>query len=364
MNIELQREEAAKALQTVAAFTGREPAQWQYLLLHATEGGVTASANNASSICTIDLPGACKEPGDVLIRADALVGLATRNGAVDKMTLTTSPGKGSILKGGGNRWRLPTLADDSGQVIEAETRTGFALPADMFVSMLAFVAHAMGRTDVRYWLNGACITLEEEFLTVVSSDGHRAAYATFKLAEKAPADRCGRVIAPQAMVLKLLSSLSTEGEVQIDVHTARYMIYGNIRFQGASVEGNYPMVMALIPEKCVQAVVSRDALVMALQRAILLLGDSRKRALRLELGDRLHLSFEMETADLDEWLTVTRTGEDKQRITINPHFLLEAVAAVPDEEVILGFPQDDNQSLRVDAKDTIGRTCIIMRMRD
>src|SRR5262252_6262943 len=67
---------------------------------------------------------------------------------------------------------FPKIAAAPGSAAEAQ------LPQRELKRLLALVQYAMAQQDIRYYLNGLLLSLQEDALAVVATDGHRLALAT------------------------------------------------------------------------------------------------------------------------------------------------------------------------------------------
>src|SRR5258706_8431034 len=82
------------------------------------------------------------------------------------------------LKSGKSRFNLQTLsAEDFPRLALVEaSATSFAVPQKLLKSLLGLVQYAMAQQDIRYYLNGLLMVVEEGQLKLVATDGHRLAY--------------------------------------------------------------------------------------------------------------------------------------------------------------------------------------------
>ena len=91
--------------------------------------------------------------------------------------------KRMLLKAGRSRFTLQTLpAEDFPRLAKpAGEIARFALPQRALRRLLGLVQYAMAQQDIRYYLNGLLMVVEDRQLKLVATDGHRLAYATMQL---------------------------------------------------------------------------------------------------------------------------------------------------------------------------------------
>ena len=100
-----------------------------------------------------------------------------------------------------------------GSPAPAGETVAFELPQKALRRLLALVQYAMAQQDIRYYLNGLLMVVEDGSLKLVATDGHRLAFAALKLA--APTLPRQEVIVPRKTVLeldKLLADSDDAGE--------------------------------------------------------------------------------------------------------------------------------------------------------
>jgi DNA polymerase-3 subunit beta len=92
------------------------------------------------------------------------------------------------VKAGNSRFTLQTLpAEDFPRLAKpAGDVARFALPQKALRRLLGLVQYAMAQQDIRYYLNGLLVLVEDKQLRLVATDGHRLAYAAMALPSSLP----------------------------------------------------------------------------------------------------------------------------------------------------------------------------------
>src|SRR5258707_11073052 len=119
------------------------------------------------------------------------------------------------IKSGKSRFNLQTLsAEDFPRLALTEAAaTSFTVPQKMLRSLLGLVQYAMAQQDIRYYLNGLLMVVEDKSLKLIATDGHRLAYASMALESKLARQE---VIVPRKTVVELTKLLS-DGEEEVRV---------------------------------------------------------------------------------------------------------------------------------------------------
>lgn len=226
---------------------------------------------------------------------------------------------------------FPRLAAPSGDVAR------FALPQKALRRLLALVQYSMAQQDIRYYLNGLLVLVEDQRLRLVATDGHRLAYADMELPAKLPRLE---VIVPRKTVLELSKLLAdSDDEVRIELSATQAAFnFGTIELVSKLVDGKFPDYTRVIPTQHKNRVMlDRDSLRQALQRAAIL-SNEKFRGVRWVLtdGSLKIVSSNTEQEEAQEELEVSYGG-DALDIGFNVNYLLDVLNNVPGTEVECHF---------------------------
>jgi DNA polymerase-3 subunit beta len=123
------------------------------------------------------------------------------------------------VRSGKSRFNLQTLpAEDFPKLTQAGTTTQKITTSQKLLrALLLQVQYAMAQQDIRYYLNGMLLVLDEDVLKAVATDGHRLAYASIKLQQKTELQE---VILPRKTIQELIKLLTdTDDEVAVEFTT-------------------------------------------------------------------------------------------------------------------------------------------------
>lgn len=243
------------------------------------------------------------------------------------------------LKAGRSRFVLqtlpaedfPRLARPSGEVAR------FVLPQKDLRRELALVQYAMAQQDIRYYLNGLLLLIDEQQLRLVATDGHRLAYTAIPLPASLPRQE---VIVPRKTIVELSKLLAdSDAEVGIELSgTQAAFRFGAIELVSKLVDGKFPDYTRVIPTQHKnQVTLEREVLRQALQRAAIL-SNEKFRGVRWVLtdGSLKIVSSNAEQEEAQEELEVSYGG-DALDIGFNVNYLLDVLNNVPAAEVQCRF---------------------------
>lgn len=272
--IETERDALLKPLQAVTGIVERKHTLpiLSNVLLERKEGLLTLTATDleiqvmTSSDCALDGEGIA-----ITVSARKLQDILRSLPETTQVSLEVLENR-LYVKAGRSRFTLQTLpAQDFPRIAEAaETGASFSLQQGAFRHLLSLVQYAMAQQDIRYYLNGLLMIVEDGTVTVVATDGHRLALATLKTDQSTPRQE---VIVPRKAVMELTKLLAeSEAPVRIDVldNQVRFS-FGTTVLVSKVVDGKFPDYKRVIPAGYQEGFqIDRQVLLQALQRAAIL----------------------------------------------------------------------------------------------
>lgn len=252
------------------------------------------------------------------------------------------------VKSGKSRFNLQTLAaEDFPRLALAEAATtSFTVAQKLLRSLLGLVQYAMAQQDIRYYLNGLLMVIEDEQLKLVATDGHRLAFASRKVGGKNLSRQ--EVILPRKTIIELSKLLEDSDEpVAIDLSAAQAKFkFGNVVLVSKLVDGKFPDYGRVIPQNQPKKLkLDRIALLQALQRAAILSSD-KFRGVRWVLGDgSLKISCSnTEQEEAQEELDVPYKGEPLD-IGFNVGYIVDVLNNLDVAEVECGLGDANSSAL-------------------
>ncbi len=152
------------------------------------------------------------------------------------------------IKSGKTQFSLQILPPDDFPVIkeENESKTSITLQQDTFKNLLSNVQYAIAEQDIRYFLNGVLLSIENDKLTVVGTDTHRLALASTTIHAT---DINQSVILPRKTVFELVKLLKDDGTpLVIEIFSKRVrFLFSDIVLISKIIDGKYPNYNRAIP---------------------------------------------------------------------------------------------------------------------
>jgi DNA polymerase-3 subunit beta len=204
--------------------------------------------------------------------------------------------------------------------------------------------------------------LEGDTMKAVATDGHRLAYATMKLAQKAePLE----LILPRKAVqeiVKLLGDNEDEVSFELTANQARFRI-GGVELITKVVDGKFPDYGRVIPSNYTkQFEIERARLQQSLQR-VAILSNEKFRGVRWTLTeDQLRIACtNTEQEEAFEEIDIAYKG-DPLDIGFNVTYLLDVLSNISSEKVTCSFG-DANSSVLMTIEEDADFRYVVMPMR-
>ncbi|MGQ0654622.1 MAG: DNA polymerase III subunit beta [Betaproteobacteria bacterium] len=252
-----------------------------------------------------------------------------------------------VVKAGRSRFTLQTLpAEDFPRLAKpAGTASSFTLPQKDLRRLLSLVQYAMAQQDIRYYLNGLLMVIEDKTLKLVATDGHRLAYASAPLGAELARQEA---IVPRKTVLELCKLLAdSDAPVAVELSpTQAGFSFGSIALVSKLIDGKFPDYTRVVPAGHKNRMhTSRDSLRQALSRAAIL-SNEKFRGVRWVLaeGTLKIVSSNAEQEEAQEELEVRYAG-DALDIGFNVNYLLDVLNNVSGAEVECAFGDASSSAL-------------------
>ena len=252
-----------------------------------------------------------------------------------------------LVKAGKSRFTLQTLpAEDFPRLARpAGEAARFSLSQKALRRLLGLVQYAMAQQDIRYYLNGMLVVVEERQLKLVATDGHRLAFASLRLDADLPRQE---VIVPRKTVLELSKLLADSDEpVSIELSAAQAAFsFASVELVSKLVDGKFPDYTRVIPTQHKNRLhTEREPLRQALLRAAIL-SNEKFRGVRWVLADGSLkiVSSNAEQEEAHEELEVKYSG-DNLDIGFNVNYLLDVLNNVAGSEVECAFGDASSSAL-------------------
>ncbi len=365
MRLKTERNELLLPLQQVVGVVERRQTLpvLANVLMVAEEGELTLTATDLEVELVATTPLSCEQGGRITVPARKLLEIL-RSLPEDATVSVESEGERLLIRAGRSRFILSTLpAADFPALEDIVFETEIQLLQGSLRRVIDRTHFSMAHQDVRYYLNGLLLEVEEGTLRAVATDGHRLSVCHTEL--ETPPGVNTQVIVPRKGVQELLRLLTeSEGEARLRIGANHIQLsVGGLRFTSKLIEGKFPDYRRVIPAEGGRVLLAdRQALRTALGRTAIL-ANEKYRGVRLQLESwllRLQ-SHNPEQEEAEEEVEVNYEGGELE-IGFNVTYLLDALGALDGELVKLSITDAASSCLIQEAE---GGRCqyVVMPMR-
>jgi DNA polymerase-3 subunit beta len=364
MKISAEREKILNPLQTVIGVVERRQTMpiLANVLLSAKNNRLFVTATDLEVELVASTEVVVQQAGDITVPGRKFLDICRALPEGASLTVAVEGDKITI-KAERSRFTLSILpASDFPTVDEINAQQALQLSQAEFRRLLDKTHFSMAQQDVRYYLNGMLLEVDDKKLRAVATDGHRLALCEIDLPAKAKTAQ--QVIVPRKGVLELQRILGSEGSLDLAIGTNHIRAQiGDVRFTSKLIDGRFPEYSRVIPSQPSRQIrANRDLLRASLQRTAIL-ANEKYRGIRLALKTNALTiqAHNPEQEEAEEELEVEYSGEDLE-VGFNVNYLLDALAAIDGDQVAIGLT-DANSSCLVHAPESTSSRYVVMPMR-
>lgn len=348
MKFKLGKDILAKPLQIVTGVVERKQTLpvLSNVLVVTNENGIVITGTDMEVEMVCNVPAEIEIPGEITIPARKLNDI-WKNLSANRNVSFTLKDQRIELRSEQSRFTLGTLPASDFPVIENIGEVSrVTLKQKELRWLIEQTSFAMAQQDVRYYLLGLLIELAPEAIRCVATDGHRLAMA--ELQQETLMEEKYQMIVPRKAVnelLKLLDSSDSDVVLEFGTNHIRTQL-DEIRFTSKLIDGKYPDYRRAIPEHTtIDLVLDKQEIRQALQRAAVLSNDKLK-------GVKLHIQENLltvqahnpEQEEAEDKITIKYDGSPIS-VGFNVNYLLDAINAIPSENIILGLTDERGSAL-------------------
>lgn len=268
-----------------------------------------------------------------------------------------------LVKVNKSRFSLQTLpAQDFPKVAEQlEKAETVQIEQRQLKKAFGMVQYAMAQQDIRYYLNGVLLVVNDDFLKLIATDGHRLAFVSTKLERKYPKRE---VILPRKTVNELVKLLAdSEEKITLDLAENQVRIsFSDVVLTSKVIDGKFPDYDRVVPNYTNHLTLDRLIILQALQRAAIL-SNEKFRGVRFVLTEKnlRIISSNSEQEEAQEDMETDYHGPALD-IGFNVNYLLDGLNNATAETVTFSFG-DPNSSILITVPGNDDFKYVVMPMR-
>jgi DNA polymerase III subunit beta len=240
----------------------------------------------------------------------------------------------AIIESGGSHFKIVGIPEaEFPQLPKLEGSKSFTIDQKLLRDALKKTSYAMSTDETRYVLNGILLSLKEDKLVIVATDGRRLALVENDV--DLPKGTKGELLIPSKTVNEVLHLLKDKGTVAVafSENQVSFEMDGTL-IVSKLVEGVYPNYRQVIPSETKERIsLERETFHQAVRRAALLTSEKNNTVKLAFSKNNLAISAHSpEVGESRESLAINYKG---QNITIgfNPDFLMDPLRNLENDEI-------------------------------
>jgi DNA polymerase-3 subunit beta len=247
------------------------------------------------------------------------------------------------IQSGRSRFSVSTLRAEEYPKFEMTAMDSqFNIKAGQLKQALDKTAFCMANQDVRYYLNGLMMSIFNDQLKFVGSDGHRLSIYESKISEKTNIE--SRIIIPRKGVIELIRLLDVNEDDDIRVEFSRNnirIVIGTLIFSAKLVDSKYPNFNKIYDQAFKAPIqIKKQLLKEALTRVAILANEKFKGVEFIIKENTLKISTNNpEHEEADEEVEIEYLG-DALSIAFNAQYILDAISNLDSELAILTIAEN------------------------
>lgn len=365
MKFNIDREQLLKPLQAVTSVVERRQTLpiLSNVFISVDNGQLLMTGTDLEVEMTARLTIIDAEPGEVTVPARKFLDICRALPEHANITFSVKDGRVAI-RSGKSRFVLSTLPAAEFPTIEALNNTlKFPIKQSVLKEAIDRTSFAMAQQDVRYYLNGMMMEINESGLLLVATDGHRLAMCD--TGEKIKAADHQQVIIPRKGILEL-SRLLEDEDISADIEIGNNFVrieMQSIIFTSKLIDGRFPEYQNVVPTNTDKTVIcDRETLRQALTR-VSILSNEKYRGIRMQFsnGTLCIMAHNPDQEEAEEDLAIEYRG-DNLEIGFNVTYVLDAISAGSTEQVQMQL-SDPNSCCLIQGIGELNCKYVVMPMR-
>lgn len=338
---------------------------------------ITGSDSEVELVASTTLTeGACLKAGETTVPARKLMDICKSLPSAALIDLQITDDQRCILKTGNSRFVLGTLPAEDYPLLTTENSQGTQIQVTERELKRLFekTSFAMAVQDVRFYLTGTLLEIDEKQLRAVTTDGHRLALC--ETLASSTATQLVQAIVPRKAVAELQRLLSIEDNqltlsigrelLNVTINTvSRDKEQGDItvRFTTKLIDGKFPDYRRVIPRGGDKNVlIAHDVFKQSLQR-VAILSNEKLRGIFLNFNED-SLQLRANNPEQDEAVEdlAIQYQNTPLEMSFNAQYLLEVLNVLDSDDVSMTM-SEANQSVLVQDPSQQDQTYVVMPMR-
>lgn len=337
------------------------------ILVNARDTQVELNGTDLEVGLKTHFPAQVEEPGAITISGKKIFEIIRSLAAGNSIVFEQKDEHMMEISSGASQFKVLCLPqEDYPQIPEPQFSKEIELPLDKMKDMIDRVYFAITQ-EQRYYLNGALMILKNSSIELVSTDGHRLAYAMLPREVNSGIDEEGEEIRGIISKKTLNELRKFEDDIlRFDLDESNlFFNVGNRTLISRIIEGKFPNYEAVIPQDNSNILILPREEVADSIRRVSLLSSERSKGIKfnIEKNKIILFSSNPEMGEARDEVETAYDGEEFE-IGFNSQYLLDFLTTVKSENIRMEM-KDENSAIlmRADEEAEIDYKYVLMPMK-
>jgi DNA polymerase III subunit beta len=253
------------------------------ILIRASESGLELAATDLEVTLRTRCPAEVLQPGAVTVQAKKIGPMIRAfQGIEGALSLKTTEGNKLFIQpvGGREEYHLNTLPEeDYPTLLDPPEEGGIRLEAGLFRRAVEEALISVGTEDNRYSVRGGLVLLDQDRVTLVSTDSHRLTKSSFPAETGLPEPV--RILVPRKTLVETLK-LEGEGDYLLRIKDNHiFMDRGHRILYSRLMDTTFPAYDRVIPQDATKSAVLKRTDLLEKCRRVSMVTDPKSRAITI-----------------------------------------------------------------------------------
>lgn len=302
---------------------------------------LTASNNDISIQTIITKDFSTSEEGSFIVQGKYLLEVV-RKITSDEIEFISFEENTIKLLAGKSVFTLNELQIDSYPNIQfSDSQINFTIDAINLKQMIRKTSFAISTSESRVVLTGVSLKTKGNVLEFVATDSYRLARKQIEYSKELPEIK---VVIPGKSLDELYKILEdTEGAIEIHCSSSKILFkYQNLLFQSRLINGIFPNIETLIPEKYLLSLkFNKEELISAIDRVSIFVSNELSNIIKLNINNHNSVEFSSSSNEIggavEEVSLLSKSSEVNFEVAFSSKYFLDALKTFDSKEVTLNF---------------------------
>lgn len=298
--------------------------------------GVQLTGFNLETGITVCVEAAVSEPGVCVMPARLFFDII-RKLSDEEVTVSVDERLQVSIRGGASSFKITAMdAEDYPDLPDVDSNRGISLPQHILRDMISSTIFSVSENQSRPILTGCLVEVGNDSISLVAVDGSRLARRTWHSED--PIDRELKFVVPASGLREVEKILTDTDELMKFTLGSKHILFeiGDVTLVCRILEGEFIDWRRVVPtDNPIRLVAKVSDLTSSIERVSLIVSEKIKSPVRCIFGDQVadfHTTNTIGTAH--DTCSIAGNGGELE-IGFNCRFLLDALKAIPSEEVTM-----------------------------